>query len=148
MQPYPNYWINPMQYQQHVNPYADQLSQLRMMQQAPAQNMYHGLSGRIVDDFNVITANDVPMDGNGAIFIKRDGSEIQVRNWTANGTISTNAYKPVLNTIGKEVSTSEIKIDSGASESVTAILQEYLDKFNKRFDELEKKIIPEVTSNE
>lgn len=112
MQQYPNYWINnypqyqqqPMYQNQNVNPYMDQLSQLRSMQQIPVpqQNAYQGLNSRLVDDFNVITANDVPMDGNGAIFIKKDGSEIQHRNWTAQGTIATTSYIPVLEPKGEQ----------------------------------------------
>lgn len=87
--------------QQMIQQPMDRLAQLQAMQnqniqQSQMQTLYSGLSGRIVEDFGVITANDVPMDGSGAVFIKRDGSEIQVRNWTANGTIATTSYMPVL----------------------------------------------------
>lgn len=117
MQMYPNYLMNNNQQypqqgyvngypqmQQGINPYMDQLSQLRSMQNTVPQQqvMMQGLMARMVDDFNIITANDVPMDGNGAVFIKRDGSEIQVRNWTANGTIATTSYIPVLEPKGEQ----------------------------------------------
>ena len=119
-------------------PYMDQLSQYRQTQQIPQPQ----LSGRFVDAFESITANDVPMDGNGAIFVKRDGSEIQVRNWTAQGTIATNVFKPVQMANPKEISgsgsTSEIRL----SDDVVAMLQEQFEKINKRFDELEKSILP------
>lgn len=62
--------------------------------QQPQQSM--GLNGKIVDDFDVITGNDVPMDGIGAIFLKNDGSEIQRRVWNAtNGSIITTSYIPM-----------------------------------------------------
>lgn len=110
MNPYQNYSMNnyaqyqqayPNFYPQQVqNPQMDRLAHLQAMQQSlqPTQMSpaFQGLMGRIVDDFGVITANDVPMDGNGAVFIKRDGSEIQVRNWTASGTIASTSFIPVL----------------------------------------------------
>ena len=152
MQQYPNYWINnypqyqqqPMYQNQNVNPYMDQLSQLRSMQQMPVpqQNAYQGLNSRLVDDFNVITANDVPMDGNGAIFIKKDGSEIQHRNWTAQGTIATSVFKPVKTGQPKEVSTSSDKIEIRLPDDVVDMLQKNFEGINKRFDELEKSILP------
>lgn len=152
MQQYPNYWINnypqyqqqPMYQNQNVNPYMDQLSQLRSMQQMPVpqQNAYQGLNSRLVDDFNVITANDVPMDGNGAIFIKKDGSEIQHRNWTAQGTIATSVFKPVSSDTPSIPQGSQGKVEIGLSDDVTEVLKTYFEQINKRFDELEKSIIP------
>lgn len=159
MQQYQNYWMNsyPQQYQQPVypnqqfqqnqqmnqqNPYLDQLSQLRMQQMQPVQNQVPGLMGRLVDDFNVITANDVPMDGNGAVFIKKDGSEIQVRNWTAQGTIATNVFKPVQMEQPKEVSIATEKTEIRLSDDVVALLQKNFEDINKRFDALEKSIAP------
>lgn len=106
MQPYQNFSTpmmnNPYQnYQSMQNPYMAQIGQLQQYQQSlqpqvqqqPQQSM--GMNCRIVDDFSMITANDVPMDGNGAFFAKRDGSEVQHRNWAANGTIISTSYKPI-----------------------------------------------------
>lgn len=64
------------------------------MQQA-AQQQPQGIVGKIVNDFSELTANDVPMNGSAAFFPKADGSELQVRSWTANGTIQTVVYRPV-----------------------------------------------------
>lgn len=58
-------------------------------------NQQQGIVGKIVNDFSELTANDVPMNGSAAFFPKADGSEIQARAWTANGTIQTVIYKPV-----------------------------------------------------
>lgn len=84
----------------------------------------NNMSGKIVDDFNSITASDIPMDGNPATFIKRDGSEIQLRTWTSNGTISTTSYKPV--TIETPVKTE------------TDVFADFREEVYHRFDKLEK----------
>ena len=52
------------------------------------------INGRTVNDFNEITANDVPMNGGFAYFPKNDMSEIQLRRWTPQGTIETISFKP------------------------------------------------------
>lgn len=103
MNPYQNNYTQPMQMQ---NPYMDRMNQLQQYQQSlqmqpmqmpnANQPQHMGLNCRIIDDFNSIVANDVPMDGNGAVFMKRDGSEVQWRNWAANGTIITTSYLPVI----------------------------------------------------
>lgn len=146
MSTYPNYFPNQNQmYQQNFNPMmAAQQRLMQMEQQYPQfvpQNQFQapmqqviGLNGRFVDDFNIISANDVPMDGNGAIFIKKDGSEIQLRNWTANGTIQTTSYKPILEPDPSN-GTNIPQIDlNGLYEDVRAIRGE----ISERFDRLEK----------
>lgn len=115
MQPYPNY-SQPMMnspYQSGYNPMlSPQQRLMQMEQQYPQfsqQNQFmvptqmsgasqpaQGIVGKIVNDFSELTANDVPMNGSAAFFPKADGSELQVRSWTANGTIQTVVYKPVL----------------------------------------------------
>ena len=142
MQQYPNYWANNyQQYQQPVYPgQMMQSQQLPYVQQAPVQQAPPGLSARIVDDFNAITANDVPMDGNGALFIKKDGSEIQLRNWTSQGTIAKNVFKPIQIDEPKEMSTGDNKTEIRLSDDVLAVLREHYEKINKRFDVLEKAI--------
>ena len=99
MGPYQNFSYPQMNnYNQPYNPMMNAQQRLAQMEQQypqfaqpmqfqPQISQHLGLNGAIVDDFGVISANDVPMDGNGAIFIKKDGSEIQLRNWTANGKI-------------------------------------------------------------
>lgn len=92
--------INPYQnFSQQQNPYMDRMAQLQQYQQnlQPQfqQSQQQGIVGKIVNDFSELTANDVPMNGSAAFFPKADGSELQVRSWTANGTIQTTVYKPV-----------------------------------------------------
>lgn len=55
---YPNYYQNPyMNYQPCYQPNGQQMSR-------------GGLSGRVVSDFDLITANDVPMDGKSQVILQ------------------------------------------------------------------------------
>lgn len=54
----------------------------------------HQVGGKIVDDFNMIVASDIPMDGSPAFFIKRDMSEVQLRKWGNDGRIYTSVFRP------------------------------------------------------
>ena len=131
-QPYP---------QQMQNPQMDRLAQLQAMQQSlqPAQMQptYQGIFGRIVDDFGAITANDVPMNGGGAVFIKKDGSEIQIRSWTANGTIATTSYSPVLeanNTEANISAPSETELKFGELAMLIGAVSDKVDSLTMRLD--------------
>lgn len=159
MGPYQSFYPNnqiPM-YSQGYNPMMNAQQRLAQMEQQYPQfagqgqfqpqmqqtQQFSGLNGRIVDDFNTLSANDVPMDGNGAIFIKKDGSEIQLRNWTANGTIQTTSYKPILEANSEKV-TNIPKVDlNGLYEDVRALRGE----ISERFDRLEKSIASPMTKS-
>lgn len=136
--PYQNNYMQPMSMPQMQNPYADRMNQLQQYQQNLQQNMQQnqpqGIIGRVVNDFGEITANDVPMNGNAAFFPKADGSELQVRSWTANGTIQTVVYKPVFEQNQPE-GTNTPQMDFNAlNEDVRALREEILE----RFDRIEK----------
>ena len=98
MNPYPyNPSMNAQQRLMQMEQQYPQLAQQNQFVQQPAQqNQPQGIVGKIVNDFSELTANDVPMNGSAAFFPKADGSELQVRSWTANGTIQTVVYKPIL----------------------------------------------------
>lgn len=111
MSAYPTYsfqqpQMNPYQnsYQPMQNPYMAQMNQYQQgAQMFPAQvqnsNMDQqppGLIGKMVNDASMVSPNDVPMDGNIAIFPKNDMSEIYCKQWKQDGTIQTVVYKPVL----------------------------------------------------
>ena len=68
------------------------------------QQQAQGMAGRYVNDFSEITANDVPMGGQPAVFIKNDRGEIQLREWSPNGQIITTLYKPQIEPKQSEVS--------------------------------------------
>lgn len=137
MQPY----INPYLYQQYQQPqYNNQYSSYQQQYQQPAQTM----SGRIVNDFSEITANDVPMDGSQAIFLKRDGSEIQTRSWNANGQITTTSYKPILDDLTAKTD----NLPSNAEKLKNDLLDELVGVFDDRFLKLEKLIKPSRVKKE
>lgn len=88
MQPY----VNPYLFS---NPICGNYGQQQYQQ--PVQQIMQpiGISGRYVNDFGEISANDIPMSG-PAIFAKNDRSEIQIREWNPNGQIVTTSYKAIV----------------------------------------------------
>ena len=95
-----------------------------------------GLNCRFVDDFNAIVANDVPMDGNGAIFVDRNGAEMQWRNWTPNGTIQTIVYKPVQPENQSEATNIPQMDFNALNEDVRALREDIM----ARLDSIEKSV--------
>lgn len=88
---YQSYYQNNYQNNPYSNYFQPQ-QQIPQMQQIQAPR----LAGKLVNGFEEVTANDVPMDGNIAAFIKNDGTEIQLRAWKPDGTIATTRFKPIL----------------------------------------------------
>lgn len=94
--------MNPYQqqnnYQPMQNQYIPQMGQYQQNFQPQIQQIQQpiGLVGRAVNDFSEIKADDVPMNGTPAIFVKNDMSEIEVRIWGKDGLIRPTSYKPIL----------------------------------------------------
>lgn len=136
---YPTYNFQP----QIQNPYIDRFAQNQAMQQInqvqnqPVQQV-QGLNGRVVDNFEMISANDVPMDNMGAWFIKSDGTEIQRRVWTSNGTIATSRFKPVLEEQANNLPHGEEKTAFDLSEASTEAFMKRFDDITDRLDKMEK----------
>lgn len=71
------------------------------------QQIQSTLPGRIIDDITTVTVNEVPMNGDVALFMKRDLSEIYAKRWGQNG-IENAVYKLVVeNTSEKKAKTWE-----------------------------------------
>ena len=142
MQPYPNpnYYQNYMQPQQQ---FYNQAAALQQYQQPPyMQQAAQRINGRVVQSADMITANDVPMDGSVAFFPTQDLSEIYAKSWDANGKIVTRLFKPVSDSYPSNTTQDTEKLKIGLSDEVTQV-------FMKRFDELEKRIddlIPKKTT--
>lgn len=150
MSAYPNYWAPQMQApnqypsinQPMQNPYMDRVNQLQypqnlQMQQIPAMQQPVqpiGLVGRPVNDFSEIKADDVPMNGTPAIFIKNDMSEIEVRVWCKDGLIRPTSYKPVLDQNQAEATNTPQMDFNALNEDVRALREE----ISARFDRLEQ----------
>lgn len=82
MQPQQQFYNQPAAVQQY--------QQSSYMQQSVQR-----INGRVVQSADMITANDVPMDGSVAFFPTQDLSEIYAKSWDANGKIVTRLFKPV-----------------------------------------------------
>lgn len=133
MQPYPNpyYYQQQPQYQNYGG------YQQSNSFNYPQQQM-NTLSGRVVSDFAEITANDVPMDGSQAMFLKKDGSEIMLKSWNANGQIVSTSYKPILEPIKEKVD----NVTFDAEKFQNDVLEQLVGVFDERFSKLEKIIKP------
>lgn len=127
-----------------------QYQQMASQQQMPTiqqnqmgQQSGTGLTTYIVENFDNITANSVPMDNNGALFVKQDGSEIQLRKWSADGTITPTSYFPQ-NSPQKEnaenlpPNNSELKI--GLNDETTQALMDRFDTITNMIDALNQNI--------
>lgn len=123
MQPY----INPYLFSNPI--YGNYGQQQQVQQPMVQQTQPIGIAGKYVNDFNEITASDIPMNS-PAIFAKADRSEIQLREWNANGQITTKVYKTVEETPQEIVAQPQNNFD--ASEVLNPIFE--------RFNELEEKI--------
>lgn len=91
-----------------------------------------GMAGKYVNDFSEITANDVPMGGQPAIFVRNDRNEIQLREWSPNGQILSTLYRPY-----KEEPQQAIEQSSQPSFDVKA---ELLDPIFDKLSELEQQL--------
>ena len=98
------------------------------------------INGRVVQSADMITANDVPMDGSVAFFPTQDLSEIYAKSWDANGKIVTRLFKPVLEDNPNKLSTETEKLKFDLSENVTEVFEKHFDTLFSKIDELEKKI--------
>lgn len=139
MQPYPNpnYYQNYMQPQQQFynQPAVQQYQQPSYMQQTVQR-----INGRVVQSVDMITANDVPMDGSVAFFPKQDLSEIYAKSWDGNGKIATMLFKPVLEESPSNSSQETEKLKIGLSDEATEVFKKHFDTLFSKIEELEKKI--------
>ena len=145
--------MNPYQnsYQPMQNPYMSQMGQYQQNFQPQAQQVQQpqqqaqGLICKPVVDASNVSPNDVPMDGNAAVFPKNDFTEIYVKSWTPNGTIQTIVYKPI-QTENQPEGTNMPQMDFNAlNEDVRALREDIL----ARLDSIEKSMgatTPKTTS--
>ena len=142
MQPYPNPNYFMQQFQPNYNPYLQRMENLQQFQQTiqPPVQTQPGIFARIVNDFNTLTANDVPMSG-GAFFVKSDGTEIEQREWAANGQIVTKRFKAISDDLGTNpniLSSNEEKGQNTPLEAFLGALEEKVTMLNDKMDEILK----------
>lgn len=83
---------------------------------------YQVLSGRVINNSDEITPQEVPMDGSVSLFPQQDYSCIYAKTWTKEGTIATMKFVP----------------EQPQMEPQKSPIEERLDKIDQRFDRLEK----------
>lgn len=124
--------------QPYVNPYYLQ----QPYQNYPQYPLKTGISGKIVNEMNQITANDVPMDGSVAFFPRQDLSEVYAKSWNADGTIRTMTYKPVFNTDMNKPSSDTERAKLDLPEELTEGIMKRFDELSNKIEQLEKSLLP------
>lgn len=135
-----NYPYNPqMNYQPMMNnPYLDRLQQ-NFQQTMPTVTQPIAPTIKVVNDFNEITASDVPMTSPFSLFVKNDMTEIKLGKWNANGTIGYLSFKGV-----EDEKTNN---DTPMAENLKYEPSDaFLEVLNDRFDKLEKLMQPKTST--
>lgn len=147
MQPNPyqsmNYNIQPAYQQYGYNPYFQQ-PRMQQPQIEPLQTtnqfqqqLQSGINGRVVQSVEMITANDVPMDGSAAFFPMQDMSAILAKSWNADGTIKTVIFKPVNETVPQNESQNKENLKFELSDGTVAAFMNRFDELSERLEQLE-----------
>ena len=103
------------------------------------------IMGKIVQNAEMITANDVPLNGSVAFFPKQDLSEIYAKSWTADGVIRTMTFKPIQNEEVSNLSTESTERQIGEILNVTDGLEKTLNEIVSKIDNLEKNLAKPAT---
>lgn len=147
MQPNPyqsmNYNIQPAYQQYGYNPYFQQ-PRMQQPQIEPLQTtnqfqqqLQSGINGRVVQSVEMITANDVPMDGSAAFFPMQDMSAILAKSWNADGTIKTVIFKPINETVPQNEIQNKENLKFDLSEGTVAAFMDRFDELSERLEQLE-----------
>lgn len=130
---------NYQNYQPYNPPYQPQA-----LYQIPYQNTASNtMPGRMVDNFESISVNEVSMDGNASVFLKKDLSEIQVRKWGSDGRIYTTSYKPILDDLSTKQANNQSEELSALNERLQAI-EDKIDRLAKPTNA--KKVMSDVNT--
>lgn len=124
------------------------MAQQQAIQQIPQQTQ-PGIMTQIVESFDTIAANAVPMDNYGAVFIKNDGSEIQTRRWTNDGRIQMTSYLPqqaIQNQQANNLSSETEKLKFDLSDDATEAFMQRFDDIVARLEKLEQNFTPKSRS--
>lgn len=135
---YPTNFNPYMANQQPQMPWQPQAQIAQPQPQFPAQPMFQNIPCRYAQSFENITANEIPMDGNYAVFLKSDLSEIQLKKWNGNGGIENISFKPYTQDVQEE---KPIDKFDALNDRITAIEG----AIANRFDRLESAIVPKTT---
>lgn len=131
---YTQYGYNPYFQQQRIQ--QTQIEQIPQMNQFQ-QQMPRGVNGRVVQSVEMITANDVPMDGSAAFFPMQDMSAILAKSWNADGTIKTVVFKPINETASQNSAQNQENLKFDLSDGTVAAFMNRFDELSERLEQLE-----------
>lgn len=140
MQQFPNYLeIQKQNELRKISEAQNRLAYLDQQQQMQNSNMQFGwqgpnqaqninaqfnmIIGKVVNDFDEVTAMDVPQNNQAAFFPKADGSEIQARARASNGLIQTVSYKPILDQNAEQANIQQMDFNA-LNEDVRALRED------------------------
>lgn len=121
--------------QSQMSQIQQQYPNMQAVQQPIQQN--NGISTNVIDDFANISIDSIPMDNNGAFFVKRDGSEIQLKRWNGNGQIVTTSYLPIVDSGADNSIPNENKPQITLSEEDTEVFRRHFSEITDRLDMIE-----------
>ena len=98
--------------QTYQNPYVQQ------------PNRFQSIPGRLVNNLDEITPQEVPMDGSVSLFPQQDYSAIYAKTWTKDGTIATMKFIP----------------EKQETAPTPNLLEEKINKIDKRISSLENRM--------
>lgn len=111
-----------------------------MMQQQSPSYTRPMIIGKVVNKIEEVTPNDIPMDGSFGIFPLQDKSQIFLKKWNSDGTITTRTF------VEKEIDIPTEPEKDPIDEKLTTI-QFNIDQLREAFDKIEKSLKPKTTSN-
>lgn len=103
-----------------------------------SQVQFLGINGKFIQVPENITANDVPMDGNVALFPMQDMSSIYAKAWQSDGTIRTVLFKPVLDEQPNNSPQTQEKLKFDLSDDATEAFMKRFDDITERLEKMEK----------
>ena len=106
-------------------------------QQSMSQQNMNQVPTMITNDFSNISVNNIPMDNNGALFIKSDRSEIVSKHWMPDGTVQTTLYLPQIENTVENVSSETIERQNDAFNEFTRAFDEKINTLFNRLDTIE-----------
>lgn len=110
--------------------------------QMQASILSPGVSGRVIDDISTVSASEVPMNGEQAVFIMRDGSSVYTKRWLANGNIATTQYLPQTN--ASDIGVNNLAV--GDVEGKFEPIYERLQAIEEKLDVIAKPATPKRTT--
>lgn len=109
-----------------------------MPQQINFPQVTNGINGRVVDNFDSISVNEVPMTGI-SVFPKTDLSEVVVKKWTPNGTIQTLRFGAFQGDLAPQTTNVSTNTETSPYDGARADIQglnDMLSEINSKLDKL------------